>query len=403
MIRILFIDDVHDRPRSIISYLENQKVYTDSKIVATQQEAYKELEKKQYDLVVIDIKLPKSISALNTEDYAGIDILKSINYQKSLKKPLFVIGVTSEKAIYDSIKSEFEELLFPIFFWNHFNNENKLQLLKKIKYLENLSCSYNPINPYKVDYALITAVDDEYSALNNIPVDWKDISIENDPGIYSVGMLKNVLGESKKILKTKLPEMGMSAASFVTTQVLNIFDPNTIIMVGICGGREGEIELGDIVIADRTWDYGSGKIIHEKNKISFHAMPNQISLDPLLKSQIERNIGIINDICIDWNKKHNDNKMSKVKFGALPSGSSVVAAESFINTYVEPQYRKYLGIDMETYGVFFSCKNYNKNIKYVSIKSVSDLANHKKDDSFHTYCSYISSIFAYRLIEQGIL
>ncbi|MDE5985290.1 MAG: hypothetical protein K2H13_08560 [Eubacterium sp.] len=403
MIRILFIDDTHARPRSIIGFLEEKGVYTDSTIVATQRDAYIELENKQYDLVVIDIKLPKSMSTYTTEDYAGIDILNSINYQENINKPLFIIGVTSEKSIYDNVKSSFEDLLFPIFFWNEFNDDNKLQLLRKIKYLEDLNSKYKPININKVDVAIITAVDDEYKALDILSIKWENTYLDNDPGIYSIGELKDNLGNIKRILKTKLPEMGMASSAFVTTQILNTFEPEAVIMVGICGGREGEVNLGDIIVADRTWDYGSGKIKYNKNKIDFHALPNQISLDPLIKSNIERNSEIVNEIYIDWNKKNNDNKISSMKLGALPSGSAVVATEKFINTFVEPQYRKYIGIDMETYGVYFSCKNHRSNVKYVSIKSVSDLANHEKDDTYHKYCSYVSAKYAFKLIEKNII
>ena len=181
----------------------------------------------------------------------------------------------------------------------------------------------------------------------------------------------------------------------MTTNIINTFDPCSIAMVGICGGKEGEVNLGDVIVADKTWDYGAGKVrINSKDKLQLLAQPNQLNMDTKLKAEIIRNKSLIEKIYIKWNTSNRDNKISSVKCGALPSGSAVIASKEFIDEIVAPQYRKFLGIDMETYGLYFACENAKNDIKYVSIKSVSDLANQDKDDSYHNYCSYASASFA---------
>lgn len=99
----------------------------------------------------------------------------------------------------------------------------------------------------------------------------------------------------------------------------------------------------------------------------------------------------------------NDDKCSSIKIGAITTGSAVVANRDVIDAIIEPQYRKVLGIDMETYGVYFACEKSGKNIKFVSMKAVSDLADVEKDDSYHKFCSYVSAKFAFELIELDIL
>lgn len=49
-----------------------------------------------------------------------------------------------------------------------------------------------------------------------------------------------------------------------------------------------------------------------------------------------------------------------VRIGAITTWAAVIADESIIHSIIEPQYRKVMGIDMETYGVYFACKNSEK-------------------------------------------
>lgn len=196
--------------------------------------------------------------------------------------------------------------------------------------------------------------------------------------------------------------MGIAAASSVTTKIIEKFDPNSIIMVGICGGRKGEVELGDLIIAERSWDYGSGKIKKLKDgSTELLAQPNQITISAILKSNIEKNMDLLSSICSDWNSFNHQRKNTSLKIGALPSGSAVISTSEYYEKNIAPQYRKFLGMDMETYGVYYSCSQSGKNINFVSMKSVSDLADEDKDDTYHDFCSYISGMFAYKLLEKG--
>ncbi|MBE6742325.1 MAG: response regulator [Ruminococcaceae bacterium] len=402
MIRILIIDDSIERSQELTNILSKNQIDCYCDYCITKEEALKKLHLNQYDLVLLDIMLPDTMSKKGISDLAGLDILKAISNDRTLIKPLCVMGITSSEETYQKVINEFEKHLIPLSVWN--NDENwESQFLSKIKYLNKLSNTYRPINPNKVDIALIATVDEEYLALKNLPINWIEKIIENDIGTYSIGTI-SCYGVEKRILISQLPEMGIAAASFMTTNIINTFDPCSIAMVGICGGKEGEVNLGDVIVADKTWDYGAGKVkINSKGEIQLLAQPNQLNINTKLKAEIIRNKSLIDNIYIKWNATNNDNKISSVKCGVLPSGSAVIASKEFIDEIVAPQYRKFLGIDMETYGVYFACENSKNDIKYVAIKSVSDLANQDKDDSYHSYCSYVSANFAYELIKKGIL
>lgn len=400
MIRMLFIDDNIERTQEIASWLDEFNIENTCEYAITKNEALQKLSSHQYDLVIVDIVLPESIKTPGISQSAGLDIVNEICYGRNIIRPLFLIGITSNQESFDVMKDEFDSKFISLSIWEIGNSQWKSKLISKIQYISKLTKEYSPINTNKIDTAIIATVDDEYYALDSLPVNWNSVRMPCDPLIYSKGTLQN----GKNILKVKLPEMGMSAASHVTTKIIELFEPDSIVMVGICGGNKDEVNLGDVVVADRTWDYGSGKIKSgEDGKITFSALPNQISIDANLRSDIERNSNIIGDIYKNWNIKNRDNKSSLVKIGAITTGSAVVANRDVIDSVIEPQYRKVLGIDMETYGVYFACQNSGKKIKFVSIKAVSDLADVKKDDSYHNYCSYSSAQFAFELINLGIL
>ena len=400
MIRILFIDDNIERTQEIASWLGEYQIENDSEFAVTKDDALRKLSCNQYDLVIVDIVLPESIKTIGVSQSAGLDIVKEICFSRTVIRPLYLLGITSNQESYDAVKNEFESSFIPLSIWEIGDENWKTKLIAKIKYLSKLTNEYKPINKNKVDVAIITAVGDEYHALDTLPICWKDVKIPCDPLIYSRGILTS----GKTILRVKLPEMGMSAASHVTTRIIELFEPKSVVMTGICGGNKDEVALGDVVVAERTWDYGSGKIKKgEDGKITFFALPNQIVIDAILQSDIERNSKIINKICGEWNTMKNDDKCSSIKIGAITTGSAVVANRDVIDAIIEPQYRKVLGIDMETYGVYFACEKSGKNIKFVSMKAVSDLADVEKDDSYHKFCSYVSAKFAFELIELDIL
>ena len=59
--------------------------------------------------------------------------------------------------------------------------------------------------------------------------------------------------------------------------------------------------------------------------------------------------------------------------------------------------RKLIGIDMETYGVFYSSINCSKPRPYgvLSLKSISDFADPEKNDNYQKYAAFTSANYLY--------
>jgi nucleoside phosphorylase len=57
-----------------------------------------------------------------------------------------------------------------------------------------------------------------------------------------------------------------SAAGVLSMKMIEYFRPKYLAMTGILAGMRGGSEPGDIVAADPSWDYGSGKRARQDGK-----------------------------------------------------------------------------------------------------------------------------------------
>jgi nucleoside phosphorylase len=63
--------------------------------------------------------------------------------------------------------------------------------------------------------------------------------------------------------------MGREQAQALASNLMHAQPAKCIAMSGICAGRRGKVELGDVIFADRLWSYDSGKINTEDGKTVF--------------------------------------------------------------------------------------------------------------------------------------
>lgn len=166
-------------------------------------------------------------------------------------------------------------------------------------------------------------------------------------------------------------------------------------MTGIAAAVDSkECSLGDIMVASECWDGASGKYKDGK----FHPDPRHLNVDPVMiniLSNAKRNKKLLKEItaasAFATKKKLKD---VRVHIGQMASVPAVIAMEDKIKEISEHA-RKLMGIEMETYGVYYAAEHsVEPRPKYwASIKSVSDYATVKKRDKFQNYASYTSAAF----------
>lgn len=193
--------------------------------------------------------------------------------------------------------------------------------------------------------------------------------------------------------------MGMSATASLVTRAVIAFKPKFVVMSGICAGRKGKAQIGDIIVADQTYDYTAGKTYVDK----FAPRPQPIIADVLIKDYMVNSIignhdmdRVIRERWSGWRPSNPINIYLK----ALASGTSVVDDSKTIDEASNIQDNLY-GIDMEAYGVALASALLR--IRWLITKGVQDFADGKKADTekdSRRFAAYASAIVASNIIKE---
>ena len=408
MIKILIVDDDLNKVKKIkeviasFPEISSEEVFSASDLFA----AKKFLLENQFDLLILDLFLPQRFGDEPDED-GGIKFLNEINLSGQMKTPFHIIGLTSYKDLKEKFKNKFEDYLwFVITYEESYNNWSE-SLNRKINYL--LKSKRELISPsnlkYNFDVAIITALNNpELQQILDLECNWKEYKIPNDYSQYFIGYLLREDGKKLKLVSACADQMGMTACTNMCDKLIYNFRPKFLVMGGIAAGVNDDFGYGDILIAEQTWDYGSGKISDHPRKRIFQPDSRQIQLNPELKVMFDSLINqreYLNKIQDSWKFQKAKTSLN-AHLGPLASGSYVIGDENMIKEIKSTQ-RKLIGVDMETYALFFSA-THSSNPKPTpfSIKSVSDFANSAKNDNYRQYASYTSARYIYEILKSDI-
>src|SRR5262249_12954502 len=78
---------------------------------------------------------------------------------------------------------------------------------------------------------------------------------------YRFTTLPNVKGEPVRIHISWLPRYGSQEMFSHLGHVIDEYQPRLVAMIGICAGDKRYVHLGDLVVAERTFAYDSGKVV----------------------------------------------------------------------------------------------------------------------------------------------
>lgn len=172
--------------------------------------------------------------------------------------------------------------------------------------------SNNQAQSSEIDVLVITALKDELDALLKC-VDESSHSWQEYKDSQGFSYYKQTFKHSNGILITvaaaRAVSMGELHAANVAIRLIQELKPSCIAMTGICAGRQGEVFLGDVIVADRVFKIDSGKLkaydeqqgseVIRKEEI-FHDIQTY-NLLPLWKHQVE-------NLSKDWVKTIKGNR-----------------------------------------------------------------------------------------------
>lgn len=356
-----------------------------------------------YDLLILDIQLPFRITDTDVQTNGGVELLNDIRSMTELNLPKYIIGITSFDESKKEHQEDFEQALWPIIKYQPDLQNWRDQLKEKVLYLIELNRRIEERVPnisYNYDLAIITAVKVEHEAILALPFNWNKIAVSEDSTEYWCG--EYIKGDIPyKIIHASQHQMGMIAAATLTMKLIDNFRPRFLVMTGILAGyKEQNIGFGDIVIASESWDFGSGKIKEaSENSYLFEPDPHQLPIEVDLKEKFLRDYNM--DLAAIYIRYNHPKPQTVLKshVGPVASGAAVIQNQSYVDEFIRNHHRKLLGIDMETYGVYYAAINAKKPRPTVfSIKSVCDFADSKKNDDYQAYASYTSAQFMFHFV-----
>jgi len=232
------------------------------------------------------------------------------------------------------------------------------------------------------DAVIITASSDEFESVKSIVDSIRPVTFnKNDSTIYYQGTIQS----KNKAIKVLIPfpySMGLEAASSLTTKVISNFRPRYIFMVGICAGNKNLCKVGDVIIAEKSLNYHSVVEIERKDESKDKKfMHNLCSINGHLKNQLElfAKSKTIQRIKESYPHKSKIETSLKAHIGLLVTGSSLLRSSAIMKE-INDVYIGVKGLDMETYGLYYSAtqvfKDYAPN--FLSIKSVNDFGDNSE-------------------------
>lgn len=305
-------------------------------------------------------------------------------------------------------KNCFEDNLWSLFHYGieYKDWEDKLRI--KLNYLlkSKMRMLQNPT--YGFDVAIINALHKpEHSAMRSVFGEdgWEEIKYPADEcNTYYAKTMNNKDGYSVRIVTTYQSQMASVASASLTAKMLYHFRPKYVFMTGIAAAVEKEgYQYGDVLIADECWDGASGK--YKEGKFLPHFQHIRIDSSMInIMSRARDNVELLKEITdsSDFAKSKNLKPLS-VHIGQMASVPAVIAEVSKLDE-IRTHARKLMGIEMESYGVYYAAENsINPRPKgFASLKAISDFADSNKDDDYQEYASYTSAAFLKYVIENEL-
>lgn len=391
---ILLLDDEGDKLRYISNYIkflgydcEQCTDITSLKLAVA---------RKKYDVIIVDLVVPYSTE--DEEDYENkqngyevIEYLRKTTDTIFSPKRILVLSRYLDKDVVWKLNSmgttgiKYEP-----------HNENwKDELRQELEYISLMSVK-------KADIVILTAVENEKKQLEKV-FDWEKLDVINDPLQYYYCEINDINNFPLTLVHCHTAKMGVVAASQAAARTIELFEPECIIMCGIAGGRKGKTALGDIVVAETAVDFASGSIeTNPENGYEFIPDSEIINTDPnWIKpfKNYKENIQLLRKIRDEADLFEDYRNDISLHIGKIATGPEVIKSEEFSEKYIKAHNRQYIAIDMETYGVYYTARHLGR--KYISIKCISDNADHKKDDKYQKYAALLASkIMKYFIIND---
>ncbi len=364
-------------------------------------DAFEMCRRSRYDILLLDINLPKRYDGAAARG-EGIALLRRIGRDPECLKPRYVVGITAYDDVVTEFGEEFADQLWSLVHYSEQSDRWKGQVRGKVEYVSALrrSDNFSDGTTYGVDVAVICALSDpEWAAVKSLPCDWQPLRVAHDHTRYIVGTIETST-RPISIISAAAPRMGMPASAVLASKMVSTFRPRILGMTGICAGRSSKTKLGDVVVANPAFDWGSGKIDSKDGRPRFRPSPHQLEMntdlhgilaevfsDPSLLARIRAE-------CPPAPERGN----LEVHFAPIASGAAVVANAGIFDELLDNN-RDITGLEMEAYGIHVAAVGCAKPRPLpLVMKGVCDYADEDKSDDYQSFSAHVSARCFYEAV-----
>jgi nucleoside phosphorylase len=354
---------------------------------------------KQYDVALVDVQVPLRKLESPRKD-GGLIFLEYVLTSPHAKRPRYVVGITTEKELFESARPQFSQSLFAILERDSASELWKSALGRFFSYVgsqEATQASNARERCGPVSLAIYCAIaTTELDALRRwFGVTFARLDVPNDPTEYWLGKMVGRSGEHS-VLAIGAPEQGMPVAAALTAKVIQKFCPLVVATCGVAAAIEATAGFGDVLVADQTWDHTTGKRVGTPDgRVDTRSENRSIRVDPLIIDQTKRlsaDSKFLQAVSDEWPAQKPRTAL-RACCGPFASGGSVIEAPSIRDEIIERD-RKTIGIDMEAHAVAAACwYSTHPATPAIVVKSVVDYGVPPKTDAWHPYAAYTSVRF----------
>ncbi len=261
---------------------------------------------------------------------------------------------------------------------------------------------------FKSDVGIVCAL--EYPELAAVikalggDANWKEVGDTRYAHVYRETRMETAGGSALRVIATTTTSMGLTAAAIATTQLVLQFRPRLVAMIGIAAGtRSGGKQFGDVLVADPSVDYNSGKVALNQDGIrEFQPDPYPIGLNPRLRSVLQKYRSSTHPLFAEIRSRWIGPipaKPNRLHVGPVGGADQVIDDESRL-LEIQKNWRKLIGVEMETYGVYRAIyESPEPKPRAVSFKAVCDFAA-EKSDSWQEYAAFMAAEFAVGVLRR---
>jgi nucleoside phosphorylase/CheY-like chemotaxis protein len=404
MINILVVEDSQDKLKRISQSLMEVEGIALENISHAQnaQDAKRLLSQNFYDLLILDIAIPPRFD-MEVEADGGLKLVDELMERDQYRVPTHVVGLTAFPEIFSQASQRFSRVLLTMVFYDPSTDEWIEPLQARMRHIWAAKRDQeSAVETHQTHLAIVCALHTpELSSVIANGWHWEQKTLKNDHTIYYRAELRDG-ARVRVVYAAAAARVGMTATAVLVMKMIAAFRPEFIAMVGITAGVKEKTRFGDIIVADPSWDWGSGKWETKNGELCFLPAPHQLPLAASLRDRLRAmslDATVLSRIRTSWPADAPDHELS-MHLGPQASGASVLTDGTTVNMILS-QHRNLLGVEMETYALFAAADEAPEPRPTVfSMKSVVDFGDGNKNDQYQKYSAFTSTHALKYFVEQ---